>query len=321
MNPFIANTDRRWFDFLAEKAENYVVDEVNFWSPKATRPMRKDLYPGEPVFLRLKYPAKAIAGYGFFAHFRLVQINDAWEIFGWKNGATDPRSFFTRIGEYRGVDLFDPRAERKPMACTILRDVTFWPKERWIPWSESQGWSGNIIQGKREMDSDRAERLIFEIRADAHSMPNEFDDSFVPLDIDDREFTMIRTAKREGQGTFRLRLLDAYECRCAITGEHTEPVLDAAHIQPYLGPKSNHPQNGLLLTKEFHRLFDLGYVAVTPEYEVRVSPRLRKDWQNGRRYYPYDGQPLVQLPESTNLKPSQEALEWHLKKLFKENAA
>lgn len=42
-------------------------------------------------------------------------------------------------------------------------------------------------------------------------------------------------------------------------------VLDAAHIQPCLGPRSNHPQNGLVLTKEFHALFDRGYVTVTPE--------------------------------------------------------
>jgi len=34
-----------------------------------------------------------------------------------------------------------------------------------------------------------------------------------------------------GQGTFRVIVTDAYERRCAITGERTLPVLEAAHIK------------------------------------------------------------------------------------------
>jgi putative restriction endonuclease len=112
-------------------------------------------------------------------------------------------------------------------------------------------------------------------------------------------------------------VLDAYGRACAITGEHTEPVLDAAHIQPYLGPRSNHVQNGLLLTKEFHTLFDLGYVTVTPEFVVRVSPSLSRDWQNGKRYYPYDGRALATVPAKHALRPSAEALAWHNARVFR----
>ena len=90
-----------------------------------------------------------------------------------------------------------------------------------------------------------------------------------------------------------------------------------AHIQPYLGPRSNHVQNGLLLTKEFPALFDEGYVAVTPDYEVRVSERLRADWNNGRRYYPYDHERLLQLPSDRALWPSRDALAWHFEHKFK----
>jgi putative restriction endonuclease len=122
---------------------------------------------------------------------------------------------------------------------------------------------------------------------------------------------------REGQGAFRARLLDAYGRSSAITGEHTEPVLDAAHIQRYLGPRSNHVQNGLLLTKEFHTLFDLGYVTVTPEYVIRVSPSLGNDWHNGKRYYPYDGKRLVAVPGAASLRPSGAALAWHGERVFR----
>jgi putative restriction endonuclease len=94
-----------------------------------------------------------------------------------------------------------------------------------------------------------------------------------------------------------------------VTPTGLEPVLDAAHIQPYLGPKSNHLQNGLLLTKEFHALFDRGYVTITPGVSAVEPPRLHTDWKNGHRYYPYDGQPLLQLPKGDN-RPSPAVLAW-----------
>lgn len=62
--PFVANTDRAWFDFLVTRAINGRVDEVNFWLPNATSPM-KNMLTGEPIFFRLKRPDHCIAGYGF----------------------------------------------------------------------------------------------------------------------------------------------------------------------------------------------------------------------------------------------------------------
>jgi putative restriction endonuclease len=51
---------------------------------------------------------------------------------------------------------------------------------------------------------------------------------------------------RLGQGAFRLLVTDAYQRGCAVTGERTLPVLDAAHIRPYaeLGP--HRLENGIL---------------------------------------------------------------------------
>lgn len=316
LEPFIANTDRAWFDFLTSKAVDGRVDEVNFWLPKATTPM-KQMLPGETIFFRLKRPDHAIAGYGFFAHFDVVDLHLAWSAFGWKNGDPDKRRFFERIGQYRGVDLLARGADVAPLGCTILRDATFWPAEKWIPWGAEAGWATNIVQGKTERDRARATQLADAVLADARRIPDDLTPNFVPLQADERTMSLREVTDREGQGAFRLRLLRAYEGQCAITGEHTEPVLDAAHIQPYLGPLSNHVQNGILLTKEFHALFDEGYVGVTPDYEVRVSERLRADWKNGRRYYPYDGKRLVHLPDDPELRPSRDALAWHLERVFK----
>lgn len=316
---FIANTDKAWFDFLSSRATAGVVDEVNFWLPSAQRPMKRH-DPGEPVLFRLKKPDYAIAGFGFFAHFAVVDLDTAWSTFAWKNGDPDKLRFLQRIGAYRGLDLTDPRTDRAPIACTVLRDAHFWPRERWIPWGEAEGWRPNIVQGATVRDPLHAARLLDVMHTDLALLPGELTDGFTLALLDQRELRIRDVVAREGQGAFRLRLLDAYQGQCAITGEHTLPVLDAAHIQPYLGPRSNHVQNGLVLTKEFHALFDRGYVGVTPDYVVRVSDRLREEFKNGHRYYPFDDKPLVQLPRDARARPSRDALAWHFENVFLRNA-
>jgi putative restriction endonuclease len=314
MTPFIALTDKRWFDFLSTQAQRKPLDEVNFWQPRATRPM-KQMQPGEPVFFRLKRPHYAIAGYGFFAHFQVVPVEDAWELFGWKNGDASLAGFLSRIGGYRQEDLSLGANRRKPIGCTLLREARFWPDPAWIPWGDEKGWAQNIVQGKTETDATRAAELMARIRTDAAATPEDLVGGYEPLHSDDRTWVERIVPQRTGQGTFRLRLLDSYG-RCAVTGEKTRPVLDGAHIQPYMGPRSNHVQNGLLLTKEFHTLFDRGYVTVTPDYKVRVSSALREHYSNGKRYYEYDGAPLRRLPDNPAHHPSRAALEWHRDTVF-----
>lgn len=216
LEPWIANTDKAWFDFLASRAVEGRVDEVNFWLPKATTPM-KQMTPGETVFFRLKRPHYAIAGYGFFAHFDVVDLHMAWSAFGWKNGDPDKRRFFERIGRYRGVDLLQPGAPLAPIGCTILRDAIFWPESRWIPWGSEEGWSKNIVQGKTERDRMRATRLASAVLADERHVPDDLADRFVPLDLDERTVVLREVTEREGQGAFRLRLLRAYDGQCAST--------------------------------------------------------------------------------------------------------
>lgn len=312
---FIANTDRAWFDYLAACGTDGVVDEVNFWSPRATRPMKR-MHPGEPIFFRLKRPDYAIAGYGFFADFSKLSLRDAWELFGWKNGDPASDRFFARIAVYRGVRPTELDLDRDDIGCNILREARFLPENRWISWTAEQGWRPNIVQGRTEADPTRVKVLHTLLQEPRRSLA-EFADRFEPVTQDNRLLVAREAVLREGQGAFRLRMLRAYDRQCAITGEHTEPVLDAAHIQPYLGPASNHVQNGLVLTKEFHALFDRGYVSITPDYKVRVSPRLHEDWKNGRRYLPYDGERLVRLPNDEAQQPSRGALEWHYENVFK----
>ena len=121
---------------------------------------------------------------------------------------------------------------------------------------------------------------------------------------------------RLGQGAFRVLVTDAYKRRCAITGEKTLPVLEAAHIVPFAQSGSHQISNGLLLRSDFHKLFDLGYVTVDRDFRVKVSPRIREEWFNGKAYYRLDRQPLASLPDAADQRPRREYLAWHNKNIF-----
>ncbi len=107
---------------------------------------------------------------------------------------------------------------------------------------------------------------------------------------------------------------DAYNRRCAMTGEKTLPVLEAAHIRQYSDGGPHRTSNGLLLRSDLHTLFDKGYMTVTPDYRIEVSPRIREEFDNGRDYYALHGRPLVTLPDNPTARPSKEFLDWHNEK-------
>ena len=121
---------------------------------------------------------------------------------------------------------------------------------------------------------------------------------------------------RLGQGAFRILVTDAYDRRCSISGERTLPVLQASHIKPY-GKGPNRVDNGLLLRSDLHILFDRGYITVTPDLNVEVSPRIKEEYENGRDYYKHHGHPLAVLPAARVDLPNADFLKWHNKSVFR----
>jgi len=313
----VFNTDHAWFGHFRPTDGFTVVDEVNFWRPQAQNRFRA-LSTGEPLFFRLKHPIGAIAGFGFFALEIFLSVPTAWQTFGTKNGDPTRERFVRRITGYQqpGGDRLLETGQRQ-LSCLVLRDAVFLPQAEWMPWDGDMDWSRNIVSYKTyDLDAGAGVHLarLLTRRGEA-SIPDLLPD-FVPLVADARTFDLAAVAGRVAQGTFRARLLDAYGGRCAVTGDHTLPVLDAAHIQRYLGPASNHVQNGLLLRTDLHRLYDFGYVTVTPNYHFAVSTRLRDEFDNGRAYYALDGTRIA-LPESAGARPSTAALAWHAENVFR----
>lgn len=124
--------------------------------------------------------------------------------------------------------------------------------------------------------------------------------------------------RRLGQGAFRKLVLDAYGRRCAVSGEHAIPVLQASHIRPFADTEQHEITNGLALRSDIHILFDQGYVSVTPDYQFIVSERLHEDFDNGAVYYEYARQQRsILLPNDPSFAPDRARLDWHLSTRFK----
>jgi len=86
---------------------------------------------------------------------------------------------------------------------------------------------------------------------------------------------------------------------------------------PYSEDGPHRVNNGLLLRSDLHKLFDLGYVTVTPDLRLEVSPRLREEWQNGREYYAHHGR-LLDLDRVEQVsRPGRDFLRWHNENRFK----
>ena len=309
MRAYVAVTDGDWFRFLRARAD--AIEEVNFWQPGGQRAFTA-IEAGQPFLFKLHSPDNYIVGGGFFAWSTLLPAPLAWETFGPANGASSLDEMRARIEQYRRSPA-DPRGAYQ-IGCILLQQPFFFEERDWIPIPPD--WSPNIVQGKtydlsvepgRELWR-RAQTLLL-ARAQAEHM------HLIEQSLAGRRGYQYLAYARLGQGTFRVAVLDSYSRRCAITGERTVPALEAAHIRPYSRGGVHQVTNGLLLRRDIHTLFDLGYVTVTPKYEFRVSGRIREEYENGREYYALAGRTL-RVPEIPDLRPDRDSLQWHSSERF-----
>ena len=95
------------------------------------------------------------------------------------------------------------------------------------------------------------------------------------------------------------------------------PTTKPEDPKPYDRSGPHSVSNGLLLRSDIHRLFDKGYLTISPEYVVEVSKRIKEEYENGREYYRYRGKQIVACPSSENDRPSREYIDWHNREIYK----
>jgi putative restriction endonuclease len=200
------------------------------------------------------------------------------------------------------------------VGCIAITEPVFFAPDEWVPGPSD--WSRNIVSGRTEdLSSGDGLRMWTECLERAAARTD------VPIAWAQEAFDAQRAGKpvlivpRLGQSSFRLAVLDAYGQQCAVTTEHSLPVIDAAHIRPWAVGGTHSIPNGIPLRRDLHRLFDLGYVTIRPNLQLAVSRRLRDDYANGRAYYELDGRE-IRLPDSASLRPDSAALSWHEAEFF-----
>ena len=299
-------TDNNWFSFLAER--NF--DEVNFWQPSGRAPFA-NLPAGTPFLFKLKAPHNHIAGGGYFVKFSTLPLAMAWEAFGEKNGSNTFNEFAQRIRGYAGAGT-----GTMEIGCNVITQPFFFERQDWIP---VPNWPRSVMQGKTyDTDAEDGAWLWNEVqqRLRIGEVKNLIADYAEPYVSAPRYGELFLTRSRLGQGAFRVLVSEAYGKRCAITGESTFPVLEAAHIRPYELEGPHRTSNGMLLRSDFHKLFDAGLVTVTPELRVRVSDQIKDKWFNGKAYYRLHDQPLAVIPTQAIERPDPDFLRWHVQERF-----
>jgi HNH endonuclease len=310
---YVGVTDDNWYRFLADRPG---VTEVNFWQPSGAREFRV-LAPGEPFFFKTHYPHNRLVGGGFFSDSARLRVSEAWEFFGEANGVASIEEMRARIGRYRRAPIGP--GEDPVIGCLFVRDVRFFPADA-IAEAPPQ-FARNIVQGK---SYDMADPAVAGYFADVLQLTLGATvelDFHQPWHRHGPVFGDPRLAPyRLGQQSFKAVVLDSYHRRCAISGTHIPPVLQAAHIRPVTRGGEHRLDNGLLLRSDIHTLFDRGYLGVDPQHRLLVSPRLRADFSNGDQFYAKAGQ-VIDLPERRTDRPGREFLEWHLDEVYLKAAA
>ncbi|MCW2953217.1 MAG: restriction endonuclease-like protein [Conexibacter sp.] len=305
MKGYIAPTDHGWWQFLRARPD---LGEVNFWRPGPGA--FRVLAPGAPFFFKLKSPYNAIAGFGLFARFAAMPLWRAWELFGQANGTIDRAAFSQRLGS---LSFSGPTGFDRLIGCIAVTETVFFSPDEWV--AQPSGWKANTVQGAGyDLGRGEGARVWAQCLERAAARPSP--DWVHEADDARRHGKPVIIRPRLGQVSFRLAVLDAYGGACAVTTEHSLPVLDAAHIQPWAAGGAHVVPNGLPLRSDLHRLFDLGFVTVRPDGHFAVSSDLREAYSNGRTYYALDGTQIA-LPADPTTRPSADALAWHNESVFR----
>jgi len=301
MKSFVGITDFEWFDLLRRVSD---LDEVNFWQPGGSRQF-KTLNPGDLFLFKLHSPRNFIVGGGVFAHSSLLPLSLAWSSFGIANGVRSLAEMRARTLRYRRSSPAD--REDFTVGCILLTQPFFLPEESWIP--VPGDWSPNIVQGKTyDLTVEPGASMYRELQAALAGLQ-------LRESAEERYGSPIAVRPRLGQGSFRVVVTDAYERRCAVTGERVLPVLEAAHVRPYASGGAHSIENGLLLRSDVHTLFDRGYLTITHDHRVEVSTRIRDEFHNGREYYALHGRE-VRSPERPDEILSPENISWHNEQVY-----
>ena len=97
--------------------------------------------------------------------------------------------------------------------------------------------------------------------------------------------------------------------RTSISKDHLCNV-QAAHIRPRKYKGSTHPTNGILLSRDLHWAFDLGFFTLTDDFRVQVSKKI-----NCPELSAFDTREIL-LPKNKKFWPKLDNIRYHRRHVF-----
>lgn len=123
---------------------------------------------------------------------------------------------------------------------------------------------------------------------------------------------------RVNQSFFRNAVLAAYNNTCCITGLSQREFLIAGHIRPWGIDEANrlNPRNGIAINALHDRAFETGFLTITTDYVIKISPLLmkQKSEQVEKYFLQYNNQKII-LP--SRFLPDIDFLNYHNQERFK----
>lgn len=127
----------------------------------------------------------------------------------------------------------------------------------------------------------------------------------------DRATTLVERKLRDRQ--FRKRVLDAYDCRCALTGMRLmngggRAETQAAHIMSVEAGGSDATVNGIALSGTVHWMFDRGLISLSDGGNILLSRKIN-DLEGVTKLLHADR--TARLPAKEDHRPHPRFLAWH----------
>lgn len=132
----------------------------------------------------------------------------------------------------------------------------------------------------------------------------------------DRTTALVSRKVRNCQ--FRKRVLDVYQCRCALTGMQLingggRAEAQAAHIMSVEAGGPDVVTNGIALSGTVHWMFDRGLISMSDAGDILLSTKIN-DIEGVQKLIHSDRR--ARLPASSQYRPHPRYLEWHRTECF-----
>lgn len=257
----------------------------------------------------------------------------------------EPRRGPTAKGYYAiaRVERIVPDPSASGMYLALIEPGSFLPFERPVPFSGPQGVVERGVLNEAGRISGRAQAAVRPIsledfnrildlgfpneepllpRAEgiAPTSPSLLRDEQAPFQLDaERERIAFYTSRPFRDRVFRRLVLEAYDCRCAVTGLKFingggRAEVQAAHIKPVEHRGPDDIRNGLALSGTAHWMFDRGLISLSDDLELLVSRQVNdvdSVWKlvnESRR---------AAVPANPVHRPHPRYLGWHREHCFK----